>query len=167
MPTLYVYVCIYIWDPICAANGLVPTSGARPSASPLLTGKLDVFSFKFLKLSLIPYHSLGWDIGYLLWVNSMLIWHHRSGSSVAKAMACCLTAPSHYLNQCTLLISEVLLHSPESNFTVSAPQNIQITPNNWDNELRCLIYCISKWPHFQFIMKDVPVRNTSTKVVTY
>ena len=31
-------------------------------------------------------------------------------------MACCLTAPSHYLNQCWLIISEVLWHSPEGNF---------------------------------------------------
>ena len=36
-------------------------------------------------------------------------------------MACCLAAPSHYLHQCWLLISEVLWHSPEleSNLTAS------------------------------------------------
>ena len=28
------------------------------------------------------------------------IWRHRSGSTLAQVMACCLTAPSHYLNQC-------------------------------------------------------------------
>ena len=33
-------------------------------------------------------------------------------------MACCLTAPSHYLNQCWLIISEVIWHSPENNFAV-------------------------------------------------
>ena len=32
-------------------------------------------------------------------------------------MSCCLTAPSHYLDQCWLMISEVLWHSPDSNFT--------------------------------------------------
>ena len=32
-------------------------------------------------------------------------------------MACCLTAPSHYLNWCWLVISEVFWHSPEGNFT--------------------------------------------------
>ena len=32
-------------------------------------------------------------------------------------MACCLTAPSHYLNQCWLMISEVLWHSHDKNFT--------------------------------------------------
>ena len=28
------------------------------------------------------------------------IWRQRSGSTLAQVMACCLTAPSHYLNQC-------------------------------------------------------------------
>ena len=32
-------------------------------------------------------------------------------------MACCLTAPSHYLNQCWLIISKVLWLSCEGNFT--------------------------------------------------
>ena len=31
-----------------------------------------------------------------------------------------VTAPSHYLNQCWLLVSEVFWHSPDSNFTTSA-----------------------------------------------
>ena len=34
-----------------------------------------------------------------------------------RYMAWCLAAPSHYLNQCWLMISEVLWHSPDSNFT--------------------------------------------------
>ena len=34
-------------------------------------------------------------------------------------MAVCMIASSHYLNQCWLHISEVLCHSPESNFIVS------------------------------------------------
>ena len=44
-------------------------------------------------------------------VNSLrpsdAIWWHRSGSTLAQVMACCLTAPSHYLNQCWLIISKV------------------------------------------------------------
>ena len=47
------------------------------------------------------------------------IWQHRSRSTLAQIMPCCLMAPSHYLKQCWLLI-EVLCHSPESNFTESA-----------------------------------------------
>ena len=44
------------------------------------------------------------------------IWWHRSGSTLAQVMACCLTAPSHYLNQYWLIISKVLWHSSEGNF---------------------------------------------------
>ena len=52
-----------------------------------------------------------------LWPSDT-IWHQRSWSTLDQVMACCLTAPSHYLNQCWLLISVFLWHSPESNFAV-------------------------------------------------
>ena len=42
---------------------------------------------------------------------------HGSGSTLAQVMACCLTARSHYLNQCWLIISKVHWHSNEGNFT--------------------------------------------------
>ena len=41
------------------------------------------------------------------------IWHWRSLSTLVQVMVCCLTAPSHYLNQCWLIISKVLRHSSE------------------------------------------------------
>ena len=41
-----------------------------------------------------------------LWPSDA-IWQQRSGSTLAQVMACCLTAPSHYLNQCWLIISKV------------------------------------------------------------
>ena len=41
------------------------------------------------------------------------IWRCRSWSTLVHVMACCLTAPSHYLNQCWLIISKVLWHSSE------------------------------------------------------
>ena len=54
-------------------------------------------------------HSLPVDVLSLF--NSLrpsdVIWQHRSGSTLAQVMACCLTAPSHYLNQCWLIISKV------------------------------------------------------------
>ena len=54
------------------------------------------------------------------WFNSLgpsdAIWWHRSGSTLVQVMACCLMAPNHYLNQCWLIISKVLRHSPEGNF---------------------------------------------------
>ena len=51
-----------------------------------------------------------------LWPSDA-IWWERSGSTLAPVMACCLTAPSHYLNQCWLIISKVLWCSCEDNFT--------------------------------------------------
>ena len=44
---------------------------------------------------------------------SYAIWRQRCWSTLAQVMACCLTAPSHYLNQCWLTISKVLWHSSE------------------------------------------------------
>ena len=54
-----------------------------------------------------------------LWPNDS-IWRRKSGSALAQVMACCLTAPSHYLNQCWLIISEVQWQSYEGNFTRDA-----------------------------------------------
>ena len=48
------------------------------------------------------------------------LWRHRSGSILAHIMACCLTAASHYHNQCWLIIDGVLLHSPKTNSTERA-----------------------------------------------
>ena len=68
------------------------------------------------------------------------IWQHKSGSTLDQVMAWCLTAPTHYLNQCWLIIKGVLWHSPERNFTGNA-QDI----NSW-NEFE---FTISKlFPHF-------------------
>ena len=47
-----------------------------------------------------------------------------SRSTLAQVMACCLTAPSHYLNQCWLIISKVQWHSSEDNFTKDASGTI-------------------------------------------
>ena len=47
-------------------------------------------------------------------------WHHRSGSTLGQLVACCLTAPSHYLKQCWHLLSDILWHSRGGNFTASA-----------------------------------------------
>ena len=44
-----------------------------------------------------------------LWPSNT-IWRQRSGSILAQVMACCLMAPSHYLNQYRLIISKVQWH---------------------------------------------------------
>ena len=41
------------------------------------------------------------------------IWHQRSWSTLVQVMAFCLTAPSHYLNLCWLITSDVQWQSPE------------------------------------------------------
>ena len=51
-----------------------------------------------------------------LWPNDA-IWWQRSGSTLVQVMACWLTAPSHYLNQCWLIISKIQLPSSDGNFT--------------------------------------------------
>ena len=45
-----------------------------------------------------------------LWPSDAMC-RQRSGSTLVQVMASCLTAPSHYLNQCWLIISEVQWHS--------------------------------------------------------
>ena len=59
-----------------------------------------------------------WSLFYCnsLW-HGDVTWSHRYGSTLAQIMACCLMALSHYQNQCWLIISKVLWHSPEGDFT--------------------------------------------------
>ena len=53
-----------------------------------------------------------------------VIWRHRPWSTLVQILAGCLTPPNQYLNQCWLLVSEVMLHSPDSNFTANAQVTI-------------------------------------------
>ena len=63
-----------------------------------------------------------------LWVNSLwpngVMWRQRSGSTFVQVMACCLTAPSHYLNQWWLLFSEDLWQSHERSFAASTQATV-------------------------------------------
>ena len=126
---------IYIWYlyfVIINLVGVLAPNVARPSAATLMTTKSYMFSMKFHRLAAIPNH-LYWSDDFIqncpgdlqklqtLWVNSLLpndvIWWNRSGSTLAQVMACCLMAPSHYLNQYWLNTSKVLWHSSDGNFT--------------------------------------------------
>ena len=64
------------------------------------------------------YYSNSWFSANV--VNSLrpsdAIWRQWSWTTLAQVMACCLTAPSHYLNQCWLIIRGVLWHTSESSF---------------------------------------------------
>ena len=47
-----------------------------------------------------------------LWPSDPM-WRPCSGLTLAQVMACCLTAPSHYLNQCWLIVREIQWHSSD------------------------------------------------------
>ena len=52
---------------------------------------------------------------YLVSTIMLLIWRHRSESTLTQIITCWLMGPSHYLNQCWVIINEVLWHSPKTN----------------------------------------------------
>ena len=60
---------------------------------------------------------LRWPPSWKRHINSLwpsdAIRRQGTESTVAQVMACCLMAPSRYLNQCWLIISKVLWHSSE------------------------------------------------------
>ena len=74
------------------------------------------------------------------------IWRQRSGSTSAQVLACCLMAPSHYLNQSWLIISEVQWHSYQGNFTRDAP-----TINHWNLFENYISKFYSHFPRGQWV----------------
>ena len=79
------------------------------------------------------------------WYNSLCqtdtTWHHRTWSTLVLVMACCLTAPTHYLSQ-RWLISQVLWHSPEGNITGN---RAILFRSHWDKWLASLL--VLAWRH--------------------
>ena len=73
-----------------------------------------------------------WQLKRMLWMNNHfarlwlidITWRQRFRSTLARVMACYLVAPSQYLNQCWLIFSGMLWHSPQSDFMVSAQTTI-------------------------------------------
>ena len=83
----------------------------------------------------LKFHSSGMFIFHaILIINSLwpndAIWRQRFRSILAQVMACCLMAPSHYLNQ-YWLISRVLHNLPENNACGNAHENNRY--NTFDN----------------------------------
>ena len=84
-----------------------------------------VFDLVFLEYSGLSFRRVTFGLWPIykklnsLW-HTDAIWRHRSGSTLVQVMACCLMAPSHYLNWCWLFMKDILWHSPESNFTATS-----------------------------------------------
>ena len=75
----------------------------------------------------LPYTSLvlshAWLIGLVIpsiYRPSDAIWQHRSVSTLAPIMACCLTTPSDYWNQCWLIKGVLWANESNQNHVVSA-----------------------------------------------
>ena len=100
--------------------------GTRSSATTVLTQNWPHVTLCYINLI------LHWAKHITLWslTNSLgpsgAIWRQRSGSTLPQVMACCLTAPSHYLNQCWL-ISKVEWHSSKGMITRDTS-----TINHWN-----------------------------------
>ena len=108
---------------------------------------------KWVNAYLVTYHYISMKPSLARWtlINSLepsnAIWRQRSGSPLAQVMACCLTAPSHFLNQCWLIISKVEWHSSKGNFTRDT-----LAINPW-NCLKNYVHKMSfKFPSGQWLM---------------
>ena len=104
---------------IGSGNGMVP-AGNNPISEPMLT-----------QISVATWRHSGVKMGIHLWrmsfplhppgissfINSLgpndAICCWGSWSTLVQVMACCLTAPSHYLNQCWLIINKGLWYASE------------------------------------------------------
>ena len=102
------------------------------------------------------------------WVNSSwpsdAKWQHISGSTLAQEMAHFLMVPSDYLNQCSLIISEVLWPSTEINRVSQEILNISILDMNLKiNNLRlqphlqCANDLRHSWPADQWRQSSLDV----------
>ena len=67
------------------------------------------------------WHMFSSNIGINSLWPSDAIWRQKSGSTLARVMACCLTAPRHYLNQCWLILSTDQWRLSKGNFTTDTP----------------------------------------------
>ena len=78
-------------------------------------------------------------------------WWQRTESILAQVMACCLTAPSHYLNQCQLIISTFLCH-PSEGITLRKSEE-----TNQLNKIENYIFKIASIsPRGQWVINSLP-----------
>ena len=86
----------------------------------------------------------------LLWPSDAM-WWHRTGSTLARVMACCLVAPSHYLNQCWLTISKVPCHSSEG--IIIRRSEDTITAFSW-KQITEFLFKVTVVNHFPLLISN-------------
>ena len=92
---------------LCEGNSPVNSLHKGP-----VTRKMFSFDDVIMKM----WHGIaGQKCFYTLLPSNAIPWQ-PSGSTLALVMACCLMAPSHYLNQCWLNITKVQWYSSDGNF---------------------------------------------------
>ena len=96
------------------------------------------------------------EIFNTLWPSDA-IWRWRSWSTLVQVMTCCLTAPSHYLNQIWLIIRKVSWHSSEGKFTAGTSA---INHCNWHEKNSFEISL--KSPRPQWVNKNKNVKHNKT-----
>ena len=87
------------------------------------------------------------------------IWRHGSVLKQAEVTTCYLMVPSHYLNQCWLLISEIPWNSPKNNSTVNA-QTIILC-----NEFEKLLPHLPRVNELNTLSSHLPFHGHSTEMV--
>ena len=86
-----------------------------PSASKVLGLNIYILVIKTDNISsFASSRSVLWTLCNLLMPHCII---YRSGSTLARAKACCPVAPSHYLNQCWLIVNWVWGYSSDSTLT--------------------------------------------------
>ena len=90
-----------VW--VGSAKEWIPEVVERAKKLKISAGEAMVSRFLWVR-SLLPYGVTRPEWTDSFWPSDT-IWRQRSVSTLAQVMACCLTAPNHYLNQCWLIIS--------------------------------------------------------------
>ena len=86
----------------------------RPQMKDALSIRTQIFLRTHSHMSISPWNTMAGDNIFNSLEPSDIIWQQKSGLRLAQVMACCLAAPSHYLNQCWLVMRCVLWRSPIS-----------------------------------------------------
>ena len=98
-----------------------------------------------------------------LWPGDAIGWY-RCGSTLVQVMAWCLMAPSHYLNQCWLIIKGVLWYSPERWRWVDRlkMEDLSSQRPNLMRSLQPLCWCCKPSPFWLFVQQLFRLTITKT-----